>query len=346
MGIKQSFLKLFFLLIFLLGVIIIIVLYYVSSKVEKPYKIKKEKVGFLYTFEDLDRQLCEGKSKFNLEQKMNIRSDDIDCPKRGIVSFCPGGRTGNQIWEYASVWAVSRVTGLDAYIPSCIKTTLNEIFENLTLPSFKEIAHCPIQFNKFVKWSWNWSSQNQSIILPRWVVLSEMVPPFIDDIVEEFHFTKAIRDKAQQTILTFVNKLPRKNYTFIGVHVRRTDYKYFLKKRFNLSLVGPKFFYNAMDYYKRKYPNCLFVFVSDDPTWCYKEFGKLPDVFIASYHSKHAPAVDMAIMSACNHSIFDYGTFGEWGALLAGGEVVFNNVTQNVMRKFEKTMKNWHLMSR
>ena len=30
------------------------------------------------------------------------------CPKYGIVSAIQGGRLGNQIWEYASVWATAR----------------------------------------------------------------------------------------------------------------------------------------------------------------------------------------------------------------------------------------------
>ena len=28
------------------------------------------------------------------------------------------------------------------------------------------------------------------------------------------------------------------------------------------------------------------------------------------------------MLSKCNHSIIDYGTFGMWGALLSGGEIV------------------------
>lgn len=30
------------------------------------------------------------------------------CPRFGIVSAAQGGRLGNQIWEYASVWATAR----------------------------------------------------------------------------------------------------------------------------------------------------------------------------------------------------------------------------------------------
>ena len=32
--------------------------------------------------------------------------------------------------------------------------------------------------------------------------------------------------------------------------------------------------------------------------------------------------VDLAILSQCNHTILDYGTFGLWAALLAGGRII------------------------
>ena len=35
-------------------------------------------------------------------------------------------------------------------------------------------------------------------------------------------------------------------------------------------------------------------------------------------------------MSQCSHSIIDYGSFGVWGAVLAGGEVVVPGSTVGV----------------
>lgn len=95
-----------------------------------------------------------------------------------------------------------------------------------------------------------------------------------------------------------------------------------------------------MKYFKAKYRNCLFVFISDDPNWCYEEFGKLPDVVVPSYNSTSTADEDLALMVACNHTIFDYGTFGEWGALLAGGEVIFSR-----SRIDQSALKNWKKLS-
>lgn len=34
---------------------------------------------------------------------------------------------------------------------------------------------------------------------------------------------------------------------------------------------------------------------------------------------------DLALLAACNHTILSYGTFGQWGALLAGGRTVISS---------------------
>ena len=40
--------------------------------------------------------------------------------------------------------------------------------------------------------------------------------------------------------------------------------------------------------------------------------------------------LDLAIASNCNHTIYDYGTFGFWGAYLAEGYTILaENMSQN-----------------
>ena len=34
---------------------------------------------------------------------------------------------------------------------------------------------------------------------------------------------------------------------------------------------------------------------------------------------------DLALLAACNHTIFSFGTFGQWAALLAGGKTVMSS---------------------
>lgn len=94
-----------------------------------------------------------------------------------------------------------------------------------------------------------------------------------------------------------------------------------------------------MDYFKEKFKNVLFVVVSDDPGWCKKTFSDRKDVVVVS----KSVVQDIALLASCNHSIIDYGTFGTWGALLAGGETVYYNLTsKSIASRTGKLLPNWH----
>ena len=49
-----------------------------------------------------------------------------------------------------------------------------------------------------------------------------------------------------------------------------------------------------------------------------------------------SPGEDLAILSLCNHTIFDYGTFGQWAGLMTwvrGGRVIMAHSYNNVSDK-------------
>ena len=50
----------------------------------------------------------------------------------------------------------------------------------------------------------------------------------------------------------------------IGIHVRLTDYHHHLGVLYNATILKPRFYEKAIDYFKAKYENPLFIVVSDD----------------------------------------------------------------------------------
>ena len=96
-----------------------------------------------------------------------------------------------------------------------------------------------------------------------------------------------------------------------------------------------------MDYFRKKYSNPLFMIVSDDPGWC-DTYLKANDTFVVRGNS---PEQDLAILAACNHSIFDYGTFGMWGAMMAGGETLANDNGAVLEHTMLKMMPNWRAVT-
>ncbi|KAL3871028.1 hypothetical protein ACJMK2_039052 [Sinanodonta woodiana] len=75
-----------------------------------------------------------------------------------------------------------------------------------------------------------------------------------------------------------------------------------------------------MTYFREKYSSIVFIIVSDDISWCKENIKINYDKVFSKFDD---PMVDMAMLSVCDHMIITSGTFGWWGAWLAGGDVVY-----------------------
>ncbi|XP_019767909.2 galactoside alpha-(1,2)-fucosyltransferase 2 [Dendroctonus ponderosae] len=311
------------------------------SRKMKADNSTKNQINKHYTFRDFQKSVCV--KRFKPAENSVYHEEKKPCPTKGIVTIVPVGRTGNQMWEYSSIWSIAKNTGLQPYLPLCLKLKLEEVFEKMPFPSLEAIADCPFNPNSAVDSSAKLSKTKQNIIIPRAKFYIDESRPYLKEIVKEFRFKREFVDYAQSTLRELKSKLPPKHYTFIGVHVRRTDYVNYLKTSYHSKPATSQYFQNAMNYFKKKFSNCIFIYVSDDPTWCFNQFGNLKDVFVPSYKTNSSAADDLALMAACNHTIFDYGTFGEWGAILAGGHAIFYNGKRNQPRRTQK-FKNWIMM--
>ncbi|XP_071051468.1 galactoside 2-alpha-L-fucosyltransferase Sec1-like [Onthophagus taurus] len=283
-------------------------------------------------YADFEQRICKG----NIKRRVVFKHRR--CPQQGIVTVEQGGRLGNQMWAYASVWAIGRRTGLETYVPQCIRAELDKVFDVLSVPSFEEIGHC--ELNRFVRSVDSWNYTNQSIILKKYTMELEIVLSWVQDIIQEFSFRRALLVRSQK-LLREASK-GKSGSVFVGIHVRRTDYIGYLQRKLHINAVGMGFYRKAMGYFLNKYKNVTFIVVSDDPGWCQAHFKSYDNVYIAS--EKNKAADDLAILASCNHTIFDYGTFGTWGAILAGGETVCYNLTHHISTKIVQILPNWHLM--
>jgi Glycosyl transferase family 11 len=130
--------------------------------------------------------------------------------------------------------------------------------------------------------------------------------------------------------------------TFVGVHVRRTDYKGYLWRTRKMNLADASYFHRAMDHFRAKFAHVAFVVVSDEASWCLENLSA-DDVLVVRSRIT-SPGLDLALMASCNHSIIDYGTFGVWGAVLAGGETVLYNISRHSSVRVAQLLPNWHVM--
>ncbi|OWF52799.1 Galactoside 2-alpha-L-fucosyltransferase 2 [Mizuhopecten yessoensis] len=107
--------------------------------------------------------------------------------------------------------------------------------------------------------------------------------------------------------------------TLVGVHVRRGDYLDKEKKNFGYRVATEDYFKRTMSFFRSKYENVLFLVftnpVDKDMTWC-KSNLKSNDVIFMFGNPR---AVDLCILTLCDHVITSVGTFGWWAAFLNNG---------------------------
>lgn len=113
---------------------------------------------------------------------------------------------------------------------------------------------------------------------------------------------------------------------FVGVHVRRGDMQHAMARGALYHVAPAEYFARAMTHYRRRFGHvamCFVVVSEARDTWWVRAQStfRAPDVHVAT--ATRSPGVDLAILAACNHSIISVGTFGWWGAFLAGGEATY-----------------------
>ena len=108
-------------------------------------------------------------------------------------------------------------------------------------------------------------------------MIQEYHPPLImQNIIELGKWWKGLLSKEPvaiiQAYLASLNKACGKQLTFVGVHVRRTDYIKFMEERWEMfpgNPVDQNFFLHCMRENRRKLgPDTLFLVTSDDIHWC------------------------------------------------------------------------------
>ena len=94
---------------------------------------------------------------------------------------------------------------------------------------------------------------------------------------ENMSFKSDIKEKVNEKLKSlaekFYNKKP-KDITYVGIHIRRTDYTFYYKKDFGFNPLKSDYYNGAMEYFKDEYENCIFVVASDDIKWAQKKLDK------------------------------------------------------------------------
>lgn len=292
-----------------------------------------------------------------IKQNVNFTAGkQLVCPSTNVVTVEDGGRLGNKIFEYAAVWGMGKMFNLEPYVPRSLLEFLRQVFENLSVPPLEIPNYCNVTFGPPIK---RWllypvkyirKKYPDNILLHKWIVFPEAVLPYMHELKNEFRFHQKYLDAVTETFKRIederrVNRTRRsEKLQFVGVHVRRTDFKAWLPRVYNRTLVGAEYFLDAMQYFRNKYSYVSFLVTSDDMDWCKNNLiSSDNDIFFVSHGGLSHPGYDLALLSFCNHSIIDYGTFGLWAALMAGGETFCLSVDPYLDQALG-TLRDWHII--
>ena len=98
--------------------------------------------------------------------------------------------------------------------------------------------------------------------------VQDMVP-YLPDIRAKFRLQARFRERAENLLRAEAvrRNMMEAEITWVGVHVRRTDYKHHLDVLYGANLLEADYFKRAMNIYTKDYNNIIFVVVTDDMEW-------------------------------------------------------------------------------
>uniref|UniRef100_H0V9V7 L-Fucosyltransferase n=1 Tax=Cavia porcellus TaxID=10141 RepID=H0V9V7_CAVPO len=247
-------------------------------------------------------------------------------PREGVFTVDAVGRLGNQMGQYATLYALAKANGRPAFIPEHMHSTLAPLFR-ISLPVLHSAtAHSITWRNYHLD---DWMQERYRHIQDRYVRLTGYPCSWTfyhhlrPEILREFSLHEHVRRQAQAFLgeLRVQGSRPR---TFVGVHVRRGDYVHVMPRVWKGVVADRGYLQQALDWFRARYPAPVFVVTSNGMAWCRENMDtSRGDVVFAGNGLEGSPGRDFALLTQCNHTVMTIGTFGIWAAYLAGGDTVY-----------------------
>jgi hypothetical protein len=250
-----------------------------------------------------------------------------------MIAITLQGRLGNQLFEYAFVYAVSKKLGTSFYIDQSVeRSTVDKYFKPLDsrkkniigslflIDGYKNLFsfylrkfyynNSPILKNLAIdKYAWN----ETPVSIRDWTLYQGFFQS------EQFFYDAKDLIKANFIIKeNFTEEFNRKfgelyrGQTIIAVHIRQTDYK-----NLQHTQLGSEDITLPIRYYKKiiagyNGKNVHFIFVSDDVTFVTDNFSDIPNKTI----SGDTEIIDLQHLMNADVCVISNSSYGWWGAWL------------------------------
>ena len=236
----------------------------------------------------------------------------------GMNIFGKYGRLGNQMFQYATMYAVSIKQNLRIKLPliknsthdKC-ETKIIKYFKNLRYEPMQQTDVCDVTFNES-NFSYNDKIFNLTCIKGINITGYFQSYKYFDNIkpyiINLFDFNNDIKAKCTSQIA----ELRKHNLPIVGCHVRRGDLV-------NYDAYGPPvdvtYVVNSINTIKRMIGDkFLLLIFSDNINYC-KGLNLATNCVIA-YSEGNNEGEDMCLMTMCDHMIISNSSYSWWGAYL------------------------------
>jgi len=225
------------------------------------------------------------------------------------------GRLGNQMFQYATLYAIAKENNYEFGIPFKYKENnddyqklgLLDCFENISAKDCSNFTpSCQIQeLDNMFDSSFFEIKDNSDLF--GYFQTEKYFKKYKNELIKEFTFKKEIKEKIS-------NKKQKINNPLISIHMRFGDYEKFPDV---YPRCGPEYYLNGLSLLP---DNCNIILFSDDLNKASSLLQKINKKFYTFDGLNNYE--DLCFMSLCDYHIIANSSFSWWGAWLANSKKV------------------------
>ena len=245
------------------------------------------------------------------------------------------GGLGNQMFEYASAYALAQKANSDIVIDTsfidvyggrswCRQYELGifalsqntQVIHNRrllvrVLPRISQYCrkHNKFQLGRYLFDTENYSDNRRSLVLCSYFLYCHLFEPYRNELLQQFAFVQVPNAANSQLIQQM------QSCQSVSVHIRRGDYLTEENKRMFWT-PSVEWYRQAMEQISTQVQQPTWYFFSDDIEWVKQQFADVQNAIFVDINHGADSYNDMRLMSQCKHNIIANSTFSWWGAWL------------------------------
>ena len=250
---------------------------------------------------------------------------------------CASARLGNRMFAHAALLGLASHIGLQAGVLTAYDNNILRSTFDLKTPAVTDDGR--IARLRTVEWPWRTAvyvpppsnltddaAADDDILLIGYFQSWRYFHAVEERVRAEFQFRKHISDMAADVLRPLTDKYSRTStdLVLVGIHVRRSDMaaSYHLQRGYTVA--DEHYIRRAMNYVADRVtadpnansPSLVFVVCTDDEEWTRLNVRSSSHPVVFASSPDRRAAVDLAVLSSCDHVIITVGTFSWWAGYL------------------------------